>query len=262
MKKSKQPKVEPLSLFNSNLLISVDKVDAIEKQTGWNIHTCNDTHPTFVYKKTLFLYIAADFQESPITLVANQPISLTYNPPKGLYRKDETYPPTIHRFFVQHLQARLPTMSYTVPSPKLKSVLDLVSSGWDLTSMVYQEAARIRFKFHTIEKIIDDSTLMIQSMVLLKEPKEISRQTKILAQFFIKLKGEASDLEYDLEIKLLTVYGQQFMEQKMIEFITKRIRGPDGKLQIKGWRQALEAMKTAMLKGQIETIGIYKPVGK
>ena len=236
-------------VLNSGRLICLDAVNILENRTGWSLSTCDATNLTFAYQETLFLSVVADLSESPVKLKSQEPVSLSYEPKND--SPVATEPPTIYRFLLQNLKARLSALPHSSPLPDLRSVLSFVSSGWDLAQSILAETARVRAKFHTTEQILDDSTLLAQSMILLRAPEETDAPSKLYAQIIIKIQGESTQVSSKIDFKIKTVYGKEFKEENMIKFVKSRIKGSSSQTSTSGWKEALVDLKAALLKGKI-----------
>ena len=206
-------------------------------------------------------------------IVPGDSISLKYEPPEDAFaqpfnmcRFPKNEPPVSHRFFVQYLQARIAAIPAADDPPhELRAVFKLISSTWSLALTIYDEADLIRShvgnQFMTDEKIIDDSTVMIESMVLLMAPKDVELQTRVMARFYIHVSGEGTNATYDIDVTTHVGYGMLFNTAQMAQVIKDHIRGEDGRLQIKDWRLALVALKQAVANGEIEHDGVA-PAGR
>ena len=236
-------------VWNSCELTFTDTVNILENCTGWSLPTCDATNPTFAYQETLFLSLATDFSESLAKLKSQEPLSLSYEPKNDSLVTTEA--PIIRRFLLQILKTRLSAFAHSSPPPDLRSVLNFVSSGWNLAQSIVTETARVRTQFHTTEQILDDSTLLIQSMILLRAPEETDTQSKLYAQFIIKIQGDSTQIRSKIDFKIKTAYGKEFKEENMIKFLKSRIKGSDSQTSTSGWKEALVDLKAALLKGKI-----------
>jgi kinetochore protein Spc7/SPC105 len=170
-----------------------DRVDSIEKTTGWSLVTAEhevdegdvDFGPalTLRYRNVLrlFCYPAA-FQQlsrersgrrgsrrSKSSSGSSAPISLTYAPVEGDAARSADLT-TQERFYLQLLQGQLHALAVLPPgsvSPKM--LLTLVSEGWDLASKVSEEIRLLDIAGITNVSILSDERLGIKCMVMLPD---------------------------------------------------------------------------------------------
>lgn len=185
------------------------------------------------YKSELQLFFHPKaFQQSSIDEDErpNAPIRL-------LYIADSKRPlTTTLRFFLQFLQATLHALPQC--TTKISSLLALVSNGWTTACSIAESERRLNIETLTDAKIVSDERLAIESTILLPDVR-----TKVRATFAVEA-SVSPDLQMrcGVDAKVLVVYGEQYNEKNMSEFL----RGLVGE-GIGGWDRALRALREKLI---------------
>ena len=174
----------------------------------------------------------------------NAPISLTY-----IADADEHHPApltTEKRFFLQIMRAHLQCL--TQRQTPIKDLLDFVSGGWNAASAVSEALRRLNLENTVDVDILADERLGVQVGLLL--PKV---QTKVVLSFEVSahVDGEGSEdggqsddvrLRTGVDVQGKVVYGEQYKEGKMGEFVRARIGG-----DLKGAQEAVRDLKARLV---------------
>lgn len=166
-----------------------ERVRAIERETGWVLATAEhevedgdvDFGPalTLRHRRALRLFFhPAAFQQGSTEPSGRQrarrsgpsaPISLAYSPDEG---GDSTSAvlATQQRFFLQFLQCHLHALSVCPPgSVSAKTLLTVVSEGWDLALQVSEEIRLLEMAGITHVSILGDEKLGAKCMLMLPD---------------------------------------------------------------------------------------------
>lgn len=146
----------------------------------------------------------------------NAPISLTY------IANDKRPLSTTLRFFLQILRASLQGVPQA--STKIKTLLELISSGWDTALQISETERRLSIETLTTSRITGDECLDITAEVLLPKVR-----TKVRASFELEARVEDVDRDGTLRLsvvispRVLVVYGEQYNEQNMTQYLKQSI---------------------------------------
>ena len=166
----------------------------------------------------------------------NRPISLSY-----VADADEHHPQplsTEKRFFLQLMRAQLQCLVQHQTSTK--DLLTFVSKGWDTTCALSETIRRLHLEYPIDVSILSDERLGIDISMLL--PKV---QTKVLLSFEVGAsiaEGPGPLLQTCTDVKGKVVYGEQYKEGKMGEFIKARIGG-----EMSGWEDAVRDLRARLV---------------
>lgn len=178
----------------------------------------------------LFFHPNAFHQETQGQERPNAPIRLTYiaDGKKPLN--------TSRRFFLQLLQASLQGLAPC--TTKISDLLSLVSNGWDTASSIVESERRLNLEALTESRIVSDEQLSISSTILLASVK-----TKVRATFEITASVD-DDLSMNcfVEPNVLVVYGEQYNEKNMAEFLRSQIGNG-----FEGWDEAVAQMRAKLI---------------
>ncbi|USW48239.1 Putative Spc7 kinetochore protein [Septoria linicola] len=209
--------------------VSIEEITALtasvrnlEEQSCWTITSAssNPSTLTMAYKSDVQLFFHPQAFDSVNT--NNSPISLTYI---GDSRAREKKPlTTTLRFFLQLLRASLQALPQA--STNTKRLLELVSTGWDMALQLHETERRLSVETLTSSHIIGDERLDINAEVLLPQVR-----TKVRAAFEVEAEVEEIDgdgaLGVNIEVvpKVTVVYGEQYNEQNMTQYLKQSIDG-------------------------------------
>ncbi|EME48503.1 hypothetical protein DOTSEDRAFT_141595 [Dothistroma septosporum NZE10] len=211
-----------------------DSVKHIEDTFGWCIisASCSPSTITMTYRSQLQLFfhpkafnINGESSERP-----NAAIHLTY---VASGKKPLT---TTLRFFLQLFQATLHALPQS--STKLSDVLTLVSGGWDKAMGIAESERRLNLEALTTPRILSDEQLAIEADVLLVKVK-----TKVRASFALRA-GVGADMKLSVKAEptVAVIYGEQYNEKNMTEFVKNAIGD-----EVEGWDVAVRGMKEKLI---------------
>ncbi|TKX18425.1 hypothetical protein C1H76_9214 [Elsinoe australis] len=214
--------------------ISVEEVAAyqasvasLEAATNWRISTATGSSLTLNYRNDLQLFFSpTSFGTAPTTpsrrksrsprKLTNAPISLTYIADSQAKPSPLT---TEKRFFLQMMRAHLQMVDQSATS--VKSLLNFVAQGWEIAISASETIRRLKLQHPVDVKILSDEALGVDVSMLLPDV-----QTKVTLSFEIGasiIDGEKGIvLETAVETKGRVVYGEQYKEGKMGEFLGQR----------------------------------------
>ena len=143
---------------------------------------------------------------------------------------------TTLRFFLQLLQATLHALPQC--STKLSDLLTLVSDGWDTAMGVAESERRLNLEALTTSRILSDEQLAIEADVLLVKVK-----TKVRATFALRA-GVGPDMKLNVKAEptVAVVYGEQYNEKNMTEFVKNAVGE-----EIEGWDVAVRGMREKLI---------------
>ena len=218
----------------------VDSIQNLEQTYNWSITSASSspTTVTMTYKSQLQLFFHPVAFQSASRSKQNKPISLTYTGSQSLG--------TTLRFFLQLLRASLQGLPQSVT--RVPDLLNFVSSGWDTALSVAEAERRLNLEAITESRIVSDEKLAISSTVLLPKVRTKVRVTLDVAAA-ISEDGDSMELTTNVEPSVQVVYGEQYNEKKMTEFIGKEISGSTD-----GWDGAVRELREKLIargaKGQ------------
>lgn len=161
----------------------------------------------------------------------NSSISLTYT---GLQPLGTTL-----RFFLQLLRASLHALPQF--STRVADLLSLVGKGWETALLISAAEKRLNMEAMTESRIVSDERLTIASTLLLPKVR-----TKVRVAFDIAAAvgedGDGLELHTTVEPSVNVVYGEQYHEKKMSEFISKEVDGG-----FEGWEGAVRELREKLI---------------
>ena len=235
-----------------------NSVTQLERQTGWTIASASSSSLTMVYRNQVQLFFdTAAFQPldgkpnsprkaSPKKRRENQPISLTYIADAHEHRSEPLT--TEKRFFLQLMRAQLQCIVQHQTS--VKHLLSFVSHGWDTATSVHETLRRLALEHVVDISILSDERLGVEVSILL--PKV---ETKVRLAFelgasiaAVPVDGEEEEqqafkIKNTINVVGKVVYGEQYKEAKMGDFILSRI----GNGGIVGWEEAVGDLKARLV---------------
>ncbi|KAL1625104.1 hypothetical protein SLS56_007531 [Neofusicoccum ribis] len=191
------------------------RVSALESEHGWLITSASMDPKTVTmsYRSDLQLFFhpsafaphALD-EKSP-----NATISLTYI---GDSKPTNATPlTTTKRFFLQVLRANLHCLPQATTS--IRSMLMHVARGWDVALAVAENVRRLSLAQITDECILSDERMAVNTNMLLP-----SVQSKVRCVFEVGVTvNGVEDLKTDVTTSAKVIYGEQYKEGKMAEFL-------------------------------------------
>jgi kinetochore protein Spc7/SPC105 len=187
------------------------------------------------YRNQLRLFFhpgAFNRPSSSTTQRSNGPISL--HSTSGQLNTEE-------RFFLLLLQSSLHALPQT--STPIASLLGLVSRTWDAAITLSETARRVHLETLTHTRILDDENLAVEAEILL-----VKVRTKVKVAFNVHagVKENGDGLECGIAVKpeVKVVYGEQFNERKMSDFVAKELGG-EGKVD--GWENIVRALRERLV---------------
>jgi len=199
-------------------------VKALESSTGWCLTSASSSTVTMTYREQLRLFFdtSAFAQMVPRSPRKrdNKPISLTY-----IADADEHHPSpltTEKRFFLQLMRVQLQCLVQR--ETKTKDLLAFVSKGWDAACNVSETLRRLAMENMVETSILSDERLGVKAVLLL--PKV---QTKVHLSFEISASTGSADgdevlrLKTSVDVSGKVVYGEQYKEGKMGDFLKARV---------------------------------------
>ncbi|SMR53375.1 unnamed protein product [Zymoseptoria tritici ST99CH_3D1] len=210
-------------------------VKDLEESFGWSIISASSSPATvtMTYKSDLELHFhpQAFAQEHELS---NAPIRLTYIADSQPYKKKSLT--TTLRFFLQLLQATLQGLPQC--TTKIADLLSLVSNGWDTALSLAETERGLNLEALTETRILGDERLAIEANILLSRVR-----TKVRATFEVSATvGADLQVRTGVQPKVTVVYGEQYNEKNMAEFI----RGAVG-TGFEGWDVAVRGMREKLV---------------
>jgi kinetochore protein Spc7/SPC105 len=161
----------------------------------------------------------------------NSSISLTYTGSQNLG--------TTLRFFLQLLRASLHALPQF--STRVADLLSLVAKGWDTATLIADAEKRLNMEVMTESRIVSDERLAISSTLLLPKVR-----TKVRVSFDIAAAvtedGEGLELSTTVEPSVKVVYGEQYHEKNMTDFVAKEIVGG-----FEGWEDVVRELRERLI---------------
>jgi kinetochore protein Spc7/SPC105 len=161
----------------------------------------------------------------------NSSISLTYTGSQPLG--------TTLRFFLQLLRASL--LALPQFSTRVADLLNLVAKGWDTALQLYTAEKCLNMEAMTESRIVSDERLTISSTILLPKVR-----TKVRVSFDIAAAvggdGDGLELSTSVEPSVRVVYGEQYHEKNMSDFVGKEIGSG-----FEGWESAVRELREKLI---------------
>ncbi|CAK1354502.1 unnamed protein product [Cercospora beticola] len=231
--------------------VSVDEISALkasvrnlETTHRWSITSAssNPSTLTMAYKSDIELFFhPAAFNHGSgdaESRTPNAPISLTYIADRSLQKKKPLT--TTLRFFLQLLRASLQALPQA--TTKIKTLLDLLSSGWDIALQIQESERQLSIETLTSSSIVGDERLDINAEILLPKVR-----SKVRTSFELEAKVEEIDgdgtlgLTVDVAPKVVVVYGEQYNEHNMTQYLKQSIDGYEK------WDEGLRLMREKLI---------------
>jgi kinetochore protein Spc7/SPC105 len=147
----------------------------------------------------------------------------------------------VERFFLQLLQSSLHALPQT--SATISSLLGLVSGTWDTAVELSETARRVNLETLSHTRILDDENLALEAEILL-----VKVRTKVRVAFNLHASVRESEagLECGISVspEVKVVYGEQFNERKMSDFVAKELGG-EGNLE--RWENVVRALRERLV---------------
>ncbi|KAF2140848.1 uncharacterized protein K452DRAFT_251605 [Aplosporella prunicola CBS 121167] len=212
------------------------RVSALEREYGWLITSAsaNPKTLTMTYRNDLQLFFQpASFAPHAAPSAPNSTtIRLTYIGDSPLT--------TTKRFFLQLLRANLhclPQSTTTVPH-----LLAHIRSGWDVARAVAENVRKLDLAQVTEESILSDERMAVTTNMLLP-----TLQTKVKATFEVGVSVDGEDLKTVIETKVKVVYGEQYKEGRMGEFLSNYTGSEVNVNGEANWGQAVSDLKAQLI---------------
>lgn len=198
------------------------RVSALESEHGWLITSAsaNPETVTMSYRNDLqlFFYPGAFAPHAASADSPNATISLTYigdNKPANA-----TPLTTTKRFFLQVLRANLHCLPQSTTA--IRAVLAHVARGWDAALAVAENVRRLSLTHITEESILSDERMAVSTVMLLP-----SVQSKVRVNFevAVAVDGVEQDMKTSVGTAARVMYGEQYKEAKMAEFLGQFVGG-------------------------------------
>ncbi|KAK8165134.1 Spc7 kinetochore protein-domain-containing protein [Phyllosticta citrichinensis] len=216
------------------------RVSALEAQTGWSI-TSASVDPatlTMAYRNDLQLFFyPGSFAPHARADAPNSTISLSY---VGENKSNNSSPlTTTKRFFLQILRANLHCLPQSTTS--ITQMLTHIRNGWDVALAVAENVRRLNLCHITEESILSDERMATTAHMLLP-----MLQTKVKCTFEISVTAEGDELKTSVATSTKVVYGEQYKEGKMGEFLSSFV---GGEIQVgdANWSEAVNDLKARLI---------------
>lgn len=126
-------------------------------------------------------------------------------------------------------------------STRVADLLSLVSKGWDTAVLIAGAEKRLDMEAMTEAQIVSDERLAISSTLLLPKVR-----TKVRVSFDIAAavgeEGDGLELSTTVEPSVKVVYGEQYHEKNMTDFVAKEIDGG-----FEGWDGAVRELREKLI---------------
>lgn len=181
-----------------------ERVDAMEKKHGWAISGLSGSSLSMTYRREIELLIDVG---------SFRPVDVRFAPGSR-----EQQASTDMQFMIRYIGQRVRTLS-TVGASQLSDLLRMVGKGWDKARLVARQISRINMVFPTKVAQTSETSLSVTSRLLLVP-------LKTLIEVGLRLDGSDGSDDNDVmavSVSARVVYGEQFNEGKMGEFLAARI---------------------------------------
>ncbi|KAI0103523.1 Spc7-domain-containing protein [Daldinia grandis] len=188
------------------------RVEAIEKQHGWAITGVVGTSLSMTYRREIELVF--DVRAFKGLKPDNSTIDLWYI---AANREQSPQPSTPEKeFFIQCTRDHIRGLAQA--QTKIKNLLDMVSTAWKKANHVARNVHLLNTTYRTKVTKTSDSSISIRSWVLL-----VPLQTKVEVVFSLHGQSTPGGIEVTITPQARVVYGEQFKEDKIVEFLTTKI---------------------------------------
>jgi kinetochore protein Spc7/SPC105 len=149
---------------------------------------------------------------------------------------------TTKRFFLQLLRAHLHSIAQC--QTPISSLLQVISSGWNMALSVSEAVRVLNLSCMTNEVILSDERMAVDTMLLLP-----TLQTKVRARFEVAATAVENTLESNVKVDATVVYGERYDEAKMGEFLTTFAGARIGKIEGMGkWAEGVEDLRVRLIR--------------
>ena len=118
--------------------------------------------------------------------------------------------------------------------------MSLVSNGWETALSVSEAERRLNLEAMTTSRIVSDERIAISSTLLLPKVR-----TKVCVSFDIAAavgEGDGMELSTTVEPSVKVVYGEQYNEKTMTEFVENAVGG-----EFEGWEGAVRELRERLI---------------
>ncbi|KAF3005504.1 hypothetical protein E8E14_000690 [Neopestalotiopsis sp. 37M] len=195
-----------------------EKVDAIEKEHGWNISGISGSRISMSYRRDIELvFDIASFQGSahqPSSSSSGQRIDLWY---VAANRERDPQPSTPEKeFFVQNIRDYVRRLDQT--STKISTLLRAVGAAWDKAGAVANDIRMLNCTFSTDVSRTDDSSLAVRVVLLLA-----ALETKVDIVVGMHAQDTPQGLEIVISPQAKVVYGEHFKIDNVCDYLATRL---------------------------------------
>ncbi|KAI1649988.1 Spc7-domain-containing protein [Daldinia loculata] len=188
------------------------RVEAIEKQHGWAITGVVGTSLSMTYRREIELVF--DVRAFKGLKPDNSRIDLWYI---AANREQNPQPSTPEKeFFIQCTRDHIRGLAQA--QTKIKNLLDMVSTAWKMANHVARNVHLLNTTYRTKVTKTSDSSISIRSWVLL-----VPLETKVEVVLSLHGRSTPDGVEVTITPQARVVYGEQFKEDKIVEFLTTKI---------------------------------------
>jgi kinetochore protein Spc7/SPC105 len=196
----------------------VGRVDALEKEHGWTITGVSGTTTSMTYRKEIELvFDASSFlpgaKKTTTTQATNSRIDLWYI---GAVRDHNPIPMTAEKdFFLQCIRDHIRGLCQAETT--IKDLLNAVSTSWNKARAVVDDVRLLNVTYPTELVKTSDNSIMVKSGLLINP-----LTTKVAISFHLTSQTGDNGIEVEIEPSAKVVYGENFNEPKMGEFLLNR----------------------------------------
>lgn len=194
---------------------SQTRVEHLTSQTGWSVTGATGSSLRLSFEKQLEL----SFDTRAFLPLVDRNAS----PGLGLIYTGNEAESTIARFFVQYLRAQLHAL--TPSSTEAAKLLRFIASGWSCARAIRRQVTHLELRAGPTEtRIVNDERMAVDVDVLLHGVK-----TKVKVSFELRIcTGAEETIHARAQVSASVVYGEEYREDRMSDFVRKRISGDIG----------------------------------
>lgn len=189
------------------------KVEELERRHGWTITGIAGTSISMTYQREIELVFDIS-AFSPGSPPSDSRIDLWYI---AANRDHDPLPPSPEKdFFVQCIRDHVRGM--TLSQTKIRDMLSVISGAWKMANHVAANVRLVNCTFPTKVARTSDSSIAIQSTLLL-----IPLETKVEITLALHGRHTQGGLQVSVAPQARVIYGEQFKSDKLTEYLTTRI---------------------------------------
>lgn len=146
------------------------------------------------------------------------------------------------KFLVENIRDHCRSLPQTA---SVREILDHVGSAWDRAVILQAQIRALRSEMPTEVIRTSDSSIVVSSTMLLKQI-----ETKVKLKWRVAAQSAQEGLKIDIGPKISVVYGTGFNQDKLVDFMSKKLEESDMDARRSWVDAALELEQKLLARGR------------